>query len=85
MTLFCAAVFAAENGSFRKYRKTVKRGGVGCTGDGIGQDLIIEGHIDAVMVPVKGHRFHIDIGVHKFGAADADIGGSIQDLLGGSG
>lgn len=76
------AVLAAEDGPLGEHCKTVKRRGMDGTGDGIGQNLIVEGHINAIMVPVEGHRLHINIGIKQFGAADSGTGGRIQHTLG---
>lgn len=76
------AVFAAEDGPFGEYRKAIKRRGVDGTGDSVGQNLIVESHIDAVMVPVEGHGLHIDIGIEQLRAADSGSGGGIQHALG---
>ena len=78
----CPAVLAAEEGPLCEYRETVKRRGMDRAGNGIGQDLIVESHINAVMVPVEGHRLHINIGIEQFGTADSGTGGRIQHALG---
>ena len=80
-----AAVFAAEDCPLGEYRKAVEGGRSGGADDCIGQYLIIEGDIDTVMITVKGHRLHIDIGVEKLCAADFGIGAGIQQLLASGG
>ena len=52
------AVLAAEDGTLGKYGQAVKGGGMDGTCDGICMDLVVEGHIDAIMVPVEGHGLH---------------------------
>ena len=77
-----SAVFAAEDGPLGEYRQTVKGGGLDGSGDGICQNLIVEGYIDTIMIAVKGHRLYINIGIEKLGAADSGTCGRIQDFLG---
>lgn len=76
------AVLTAQNCPLAEYRKAAQRSRPAGAVHGIGKDAVIEGDVYAVMVPVKGHRLHIDIGVQQFGAADPDVGCSIQNLLG---
>jgi hypothetical protein len=37
------------------------------------------------MVPVKGHRLHIDVGVQQLRAANLGAGGGVQNRLGTGG
>ena len=76
------AVLAAEDGPLGEDGEAAEGGGHGGAGHGVGQDLIVEGHIDAVVVAVKGHGLHINVGVQEPGGADLDPGGAVQDLLG---
>ena len=39
----------------------------------IGQDPVVEGHIDAVVVTVEGYRLHVNVGVQQFRAADTGV------------
>ena len=52
----CPVVFAAENGPFGEDGKPIQGRGTGAADHGIGQDPVVEGQIDAVMIPVKSHR-----------------------------
>ena len=79
------AVLTAEDGPLGEYGKTVKRRGVNGTGDGVCVDLIVECHVDAVMVAIESHRFHIDVGIKKLGAVDPCTGGGVQHFLGAMG
>ena len=79
------AVLAAEDGPFGEHGHTVQCCRPGGSYGGIGQDSVEEGHVDAVMVPVKGHRLHINVGVDQIGAADPGVGGGVQDTLGAFG
>ena len=79
------AVFAAEDGPLGEYCQAAEGGGHGGAGGGVGQDLIVEGDIDAVVVAVEGHGFHIDIRVQKPCGAHPDPGGAVQKLLGAGG
>ena len=76
-----AAVLAAENGPFGEDRKTVKRGRPGCADYRVSQNLVVEGYVDTVVIPVESHRLHLDGGIEKLGAADFGAGGGIQNLL----
>jgi hypothetical protein len=58
-----AAVFTAQYGAFGEGGKAVQRGGAVIADNGIGNDAVVEGHVDAVVVPVKGYRLHVDVGV----------------------
>ena len=79
------AVLAAEDGPFGEYRQAIEGGGVDSAGDGICLDLIVEGHIDAVMMGIKCHRLYIYIRIEQLGVADPCPGGGIEYLLGAMG
>ena len=76
------AVLAAEHRPLGENRQAAEGGGHGGAGHGVGQNLIVEGYIDAVVVAVEGHRLHINIGVQEPGRADLYSGGAVQELLG---
>lgn len=77
-----SAFFAAEYGPLGEYGQAVKGGGAAAAYHGVGQNAVVEGHIDAVVIPVEGHRLHINVGVEQFGAADFCAGGTVQQALG---
>lgn len=79
------AVFAAEDGPFGKYRQTVECGGVDGTGDGVCLNLVVEGHIDTIVVAIKCHRLYIYIRIEKLGIAYPGTGGGVQHILGALG
>ena len=79
------AVFAAEDGALGEYGKATEGCRHGRAGHGVGQDLVVEGDVDTVVVAVKGHRLHIDIGMQQPGGAHLYPGGAVQDLLGTGG
>ena len=79
------AVFAAEDGTLGEYRETTQGGRHGGAGHGVGQDLVVEGDVDAVMIAVKGHGFHVDAGVQQPCRPDPHPGGAVQQLLGAGG
>ena len=79
------AVFAAEDGPLGEYRQAAEGGRHGRAGHGVGQDLIVEGDVNTVVVAVEGHRLHIDIGMQQPGRAHLHPGGAVQDLLGPGG
>ena len=76
------AVLTAEHRPLGEHRQAAEGGGHGRARHGVGQDLIVEGHVDAVVVAVKGHGLHIDVGVQEPGGADLHPGGAVQELLG---
>lgn len=79
------AVFPAEDGPFGKDRKAIQRSGPGDADYGISKDPVVEGHIDAVMIPVEGYGLHIYICIEQFRAADPGVGAGIQKRLGAGG
>ena len=79
------AVLTAEHCPLGEYGKTVQGCRSGYTNHRIGQNPIVEGDINAVMVPVKGHRFYINISIDQLRTADSCIGGGFQQLLGSGG
>lgn len=54
----CPAVFSAEDCPLAEYRQTLQGVRSVAARHSIGQDPVIEGQIDTVMVSVKGNRFH---------------------------
>ena len=76
-----AAVFTAQNRPLGEAGKTVKGGGTIAAHHGICQNSIVEGYVDTIMVPVKSHRLHIDVGVQQLGATNPYAGGRIQRAL----
>ena len=79
------AVLAAEHGPFGEYSQPVKGGRTGNTHHRIRQNPVVEGYVDAVVVAVKGHRFHIDGGVEQLRTADLCADAGIQQRLGAGG
>ena len=75
------AVLAAEHRPLAEDPKTIQGGGAAGANQGIRQNPVVEGDVDAVVVPVKGHRLHIDIRMDQLGTADPDIGRGVQKLL----
>ena len=80
-----AAVLAAENGPLAEYRQTVEGGRPVGANHRIGQDPVVEGDVDAVVIPVKGHRLYVDIGIKQFGGAYLGGGAVVQQLLAAGG
>lgn len=78
----CPAVLAAQNGPLVEDRRAAQCHGTVAAHNGIGQDLIVEGDVDAVMVPVEGHRLHFDIRIDQLRAARLHAGGGVQNGLG---
>lgn len=56
-----AAVLAAQNCPFAENGQAVQGCGTGGSDNGIGDDPVVKGDIDAVVVPVKSHRFHASL------------------------
>lgn len=52
------AVFSAEHSPFAEDGQTLQGGGAAAADNGICQNPVIEGQINAVVIPVKCHRFH---------------------------
>ena len=76
------AVLTAENCPLGKYRQAVQADRSGAANGGIGQDPIVEGHVDAVVIPVESHRLHIHVSIQKIRTADLDPGTAVQHRLG---
>ena len=55
------ALFAAENRPFGEDSQTVEGGRADSSYDGICQNPVVEGHINAVMVSVEGHGLHASL------------------------
>ena len=79
------AVLSAEHSPLGKGGQTAQRHRPGGADGGIGQDPVEEGDVHTVVMPVKGYRLHINVGIHQLGLADPDIRSSIQKLLRGAG
>ena len=80
-----AAVFSTENRPFAEDCQTVQCGGACIAYHGIGQNAIVEGHIDTVMVPVEGDWFDINVRCDQLRAADPGVGSIVQYGLGTGG
>ena len=81
----CPAVLTAEDGPLGKYGKTVQGCGAAGAHHSVGQDPVVEGDVDAVVVPVEGHRLHIDECIKKLCAPHPGVGAAVQDALGTGG
>ena len=81
----CPAVFPAKHRPFAEYGQTLQRRGAVAARHRIGQDPVVEGQVDAVVIPVKGHRFHVDVGIDQLCTADLDVSGAVQLGLGAIG
>ena len=79
------AVLAAQHCPFGKHSQTVQRSGAVGADGGIGENAVVEGYIDAVVIPVKCHRLHINVCVQQLGAAHPGTGRRIQQALRASG
>ena len=77
-----AAVLAAEDGPFGEYGQTVQCGGAAGAYHRVGENPVVEGDIDAVMVAVESHGLHINISGQQLRAAHPGVGGSVQNCLG---
>jgi hypothetical protein len=77
-----AGVFTAEHRALAEQGQAADGGGTAGSHGGIGDDLVVEGQIDGIVVAVKGHRAHVDGRVDQLRRADLGPGGSIQDPLG---
>ena len=75
------AVLAAEYSPLAEHSKTVKCSRPCLTNGGICQYAVVEGHINAVVVSIKGHGFHIDVGVQQFCTPHLCAGSRIQQAL----
>ena len=81
----CPAVLAAENGTLGKHCQAVKGGRTGIANDGVCQDPVVEGDINTIVIAVKGHRLHFNIGKQQFRTPNPCAGSRIQQRLGPSG
>ena len=77
----CPAVLAAEYRPLGEHSKALEGHGPVDPDGGIRQDSVVEGQVDAVMIPVKGHRLHIYIGIQQVCAAHLGTGAAVQNLL----
>ena len=80
-----AAVLAAKHRPLGEYRKTAQSRGTAGADHRVRQNAVVEGDVDTVVIPVKGDRLHIDVGVQQLGAAYPHVGGAVQRLLGADG
>ena len=80
-----AAVLTAEHRPFGEYRETAQCRGTAGADHRVRQNAVVEGDVDTVVIPVKGDRLHIDVGVQKLGAAYPHVGGVVERLLGTGG
>ena len=80
-----AAVFAAEDGTLGEGCQSVEGGGAVAPNHRIGQDPVVEGHIDAVMISVECHRLYINVGIDQIGTANPGSGTGIENALGAFG
>ena len=74
------AVLAAQDGPLAEYSQSVEGRGTAGAYHRVRQHTVVESDVNAVVVPVKGDRLHIDVGVNQLRAADPDIG-AVQKLL----
>ena len=77
-----AAVFAAEDSPLGEQRQTADGGGAAGPHGGIGDDLVVEGQVDGIVVPVEGHRADIDGGVDQLRRTDLRRSRSVEHRLG---
>ena len=77
-----AGVFAAEDSPLGEQGQTADGGGAAGGHGGVRNDFIIEGQVDGVVIPVEGHRAHIDGGMDQLRRADLCRAGGIQNSLG---
>ena len=75
------AVFAAKNSPFGEYGQPADGGTAAVSGDGIGQNPVVERNVDAVMMPIEGHRLHFDGGIEQFSASDLGTVCVVQNRL----
>ena len=71
--------------SLGEYRKAAQRCGTAGAHHRVRQNAVVEGDVDTVVIPVKGDRLHIDVGVQKLRAAYPHVGGVVERLLGTGG
>ena len=81
----CPAVFTAEHRPFGEHGEAVQAGGAAGAYRGICQNAVVKGYVNAVVIPVKGYRLHIDVGVQQIRTADPGGGSTVQNGLGASG
>lgn len=75
------AVLTAQHHPLGKYHEAAQCHGAGGSHNGIGKDSVIECNVNAVVIPVKGHRLHIEIGVEQVRAAYLGTGSGVQQVL----
>ena len=76
-----AAVFPAEDSPFGEYGKAAQRSRAVVADGGIGQNLVVECNVDAIMIAIKCHGFYFDSGVQKLRTAHLCAGTGIQNGL----
>ena len=81
----CSALFPAKHRPLGEYRQAVEGCRAASAYGGICQDPIVEGCIDTVVIPVEGHRLHINVSVKQFRTADLGSGCGVQKGLGACG
>ena len=80
-----SGILSAEYCPFGKHSQTTQAGWLACIHCGVSNDPIVEGQIDAVMVPVIGHWTDINTGADQFRGANLGGSAGIQHILGFSG
>jgi len=75
------AVLAAQRSPLGKYCQTKQCGRAVVADGGICKDSVVEGYIDAVVIPVECYRLYIDVCVQQLSAAHPGAGGCIQQAL----
>lgn len=76
-----SAVFATEDSPFGEYGQTIQCCRAGIANGTVGQNPVVEGDINAVVVAVEGYRLDIDICVQKLCTTDPGTGTGIQQSL----
>ena len=79
------AVLTAEDGPLGEHGQPAQGGGAIVADGGIGQNLVVECNVDAVVIAVKGHGLHFNAGIQQLGAAGLYPGTGIQNGLGAGG
>ena len=77
----CPAVLTAQHRPLGKHGKALQCYRPVKANSSICQNTVVERQVDTVVVPVKGHRLHIDIGIQKVSAANLCAGTAIQYFL----
>ena len=77
-----AGIFAAEDRPLGKQRQPAHCRRTAGPDHRIRQDLVVEGQIDGIVVPVEGHGIDIDGGINELCRTDLRCRGSVQHRLG---